>query len=51
MENNKITIQSENYVAGDNGTKSSLYLNGKLFVLKYRLPKKNVAYQIRPKDN
>jgi len=49
-ENNKLTIESENYVAGDYGTKSSLYLNGELFALKYRLPKKNVAYQIRPKD-
>ena len=49
-ENNKLSIQSENYVAGDYGTKSSLYINGELFALKYRLPKKNLAYQIRPKD-
>jgi len=49
-ENKKLTIQSENYVAGDYGTKSSLYMNGELFVLKYRLPKKNLAYIIRPKD-
>jgi len=49
-ENNKLSIQSENYVAGDYGTKSNLYMNGEVFVVKYRLPNKNVAYQIRPKD-
>ena len=49
-ENEKLSLQSENYVAGDYGTKSSIYMNGELFVLKYRLPKKNLAYQIRPKD-
>lgn len=49
-ENNKLTIRSENYVAGDYGTKSNLYTNGELFVIKYRLPKKNLAYMIRPKD-
>jgi len=49
-ENNKLTIRSENYVAGDYGTKSSLYTNGELFVIKYRLPRKKVAYQMRPKD-
>ena len=49
-ENNKLLIQSENYVAGDYGTRSSHYINGELFVLKYRLPRKNLAYEIRPKD-
>jgi len=49
-ENNKLSLQSENYVAGDYGTKSSIYMNGELFVLKYRLPRKNLAYEIRPKD-
>ena len=49
-ENNKLSIKSDNYVAGDYGTKSSLYTNGELFVLKYRLPNKNLAYIIRPKD-
>ena len=49
-ENEKLTLQSENCVAGDYGTKSSIYTNGELFVIKYRLPKKKVAYQIRPKD-
>lgn len=49
-ENETLTIQSENYVAGDYGTKSSLYMNGEVFVVKYRLPTKNLAYIIRPKD-
>lgn len=49
-ENEILTIQAENYVAGDYGTKSSLYMNGELFVIKYRLPKKKLVYQIRPKD-
>ncbi|MHC4087052.1 MAG: LolA-like protein, partial [Planctomycetota bacterium] len=49
-ENNKLSFQSENYVAGDYGTKSSIYMNGELLVLKYRLPRKNLAYEIRPKD-
>jgi len=49
-ENKTLSIQSENYVAGDYGTKSSLYTNGELFVVKYRLPNKNLAYIIRPKD-
>ncbi len=48
--NKAISIQSKNYVAGDYGTKSSLYMNGELFVVKYRLPNKNLAYIIRPKD-
>jgi hypothetical protein len=48
--NKKLSIQSENYVAGDYGTKSSLYMNGEVFVVKYRLPNKNLAYIIRPKD-
>jgi hypothetical protein len=49
-ENEKLTIPSENYVAGDYGSKSILYMNGEVFVVKYRLHKKKVAYQIRPKD-
>jgi len=49
-ENEKLSLQSVNYVAGDYGTKSSIYMNGELFVLKYRLPNKKLAYQIRPKD-
>ena len=48
--NKTLSIQSENYVAGDYGTKSSLYMNGEVFVVKYRLPNKNLAYIIRPKD-
>ncbi|MFC1795351.1 hypothetical protein ACFL3Q_17415 [Planctomycetota bacterium] len=46
----KLSFQSENYVAGDYGTKSSIYMNGEVFVVKYRLPNKNLAYIIRPKD-
>ncbi len=49
-ENEKLTIPSENYVAGDYGSKSILYMNGEVFVVKYKLPKKKVAYQIRTKD-
>ncbi|HUU17698.1 MAG TPA: hypothetical protein VMW72_11150 [Sedimentisphaerales bacterium] len=48
--NKTLSFQSENYVAGDYGTKSSIYMNGELFVVKYRLPNKNLAYIIRPKD-
>ncbi len=48
--NKTLTIESENYVAGDYGTKSSLYMNGEVFVVKYRLPNKNLAYIIRTKD-
>ncbi len=49
-ENKKLSIQSENYVAGDYGTKSILYMNGEVFVVKYLLPRKKLAYHIRPKD-
>ena len=49
-EDEKLTIPSENYVAEEYGSKSILYMNGEVFVVKYRLPKKKVAYQIRPKD-
>ncbi len=49
-QNEKLTIPSENYVAGEYGSKSILYMNGEVFVVKYRLHKKKVAYQIRPKD-
>jgi outer membrane lipoprotein-sorting protein len=49
-ENKKLSIQSENYVAGDYGTKSILYMNGEVFVVTYLLPRKKLAYHIRPKD-
>jgi hypothetical protein len=48
--NKTVTYQSENYVAGDYGTRSSISMNGEVFVVKYRLPRKKLAYQIRPKD-
>ena len=48
--NKTLTYQIETYIAGDYGTKNSIYMNGELFCLKYRLPKKNVAYEIYPKD-
>jgi hypothetical protein len=48
--NKTLSIQSENYVAGDYGTKLNLYMNGELFVVEYRLPNKNLAYTIHPKD-
>ncbi|MCP4257884.1 MAG: hypothetical protein GY774_10205 [Planctomycetes bacterium] len=48
--NKTVTYQSENYVAGDYGTKSSISMNGEVFGVKYRLPRKRLAYQMRPKD-
>ncbi len=38
---------SKNYVAGDYGTRSDLFMDSKLVAIKYRLPGKKVAYQIR----
>jgi len=38
------------YVAGDYGTRSDIYRNGELFLIKFRLPNKKVAYQIQPKE-
>jgi len=48
--NKTLTYQCEIYIAGDYGTKSSIYMNGELFVVKYLLPRKKLAYHIRPKD-
>ncbi len=47
--NKTLTYQSENYVAGDYGTRSSISMNGEVFVVKYLLPRKKLAYHIRPK--
>jgi hypothetical protein len=47
--NKTLTYQCEIYIAGDYGTKSSIYMNGELFVVKYILPRKKLAYHIRPK--
>jgi len=47
-EGKKLTLPSKNYVAGDYGTRSDIFVDGKLLALKYRLPDKKVAYQVRP---
>ncbi len=46
-EGRKLVFPSRNYVAGDYGTRSDIFLDGKLNIIKYRLPIKKVAYQIR----
>jgi outer membrane lipoprotein-sorting protein len=43
----KLVMPSKNYVAGDYGTRSDTYLDGNLMAIKYRLPNKKVAYQVR----
>jgi hypothetical protein len=47
-EGKKVTLPSKNYVAGDYGTRSDIFVDGKLLTLKYRLPNKKVAYRVRP---
>ncbi len=47
-EGKKLVLPSKNYVAGDYGTRSDIFVDGKLLALKYRLPNKKVAYQVRP---
>ncbi|HNS19198.1 MAG TPA: hypothetical protein PKH24_01805 [Sedimentisphaerales bacterium] len=42
-----LVMPSRNYVAGDYGTRSDIFMNGELMAIKYRLPQKKVAYQIR----
>jgi len=42
-----LVMPSKNYVAGDYGTRSDIFMDGKLTAIKYRLPQKKVAYQIR----
>ena len=46
----KFLAKEDVYVAGDYGTRSNIYRNGELFLIKYRLPNKKVAYQIQPKE-
>ncbi|MFC1635263.1 hypothetical protein ACFL5Z_10520 [Planctomycetota bacterium] len=46
-EGKKLVLPSKNYVAGDYGTRSDIYLDGTLSMIKYRLPTKKVAYQVR----
>ena len=47
-ENEKLVLPSKNYVAQKYGTRSDIYLNGKLSIIKYRLPLDKAAYEIRP---
>ncbi|MEN6427126.1 MAG: hypothetical protein ABFE13_17360 [Phycisphaerales bacterium] len=42
-----LVMPSRNYVAGDYGTRSDIFMNDKLMAIKYRLPQKKVAYQVR----
>jgi hypothetical protein len=46
----KFLAKEDVYVAGDYGTRSDIYKNGELFLIKFRLPNKKVAYQIQPKE-
>ena len=43
----QLVLPSKNYVAGNYGTRSDIFMDGKLMAIKYRLPSKKVAYQIR----
>ncbi|MBN2183043.1 MAG: FecR domain-containing protein [Sedimentisphaerales bacterium] len=46
-EDRKLVLPSRNYVAGDRGARSDIFHDDKLSALKYMLPAKKVAYQIR----
>ncbi len=48
--NKTLTYQCEIYIAGDYGTRGNISMNGEVFVVKYLLPRKKLAYHIRPKD-
>lgn len=48
--NNKLFYKEDIYVDGDYGTRSNIYRNGELFLIKYRLHNKKIAYQIQPKE-
>ncbi len=43
----KLVFSSKNYVAGDYGTRSDMYIDGKLSRIGYRLPTQKVAYEVR----
>jgi hypothetical protein len=45
-EGKKLVLPSKNYIAGDYGTRSDIFFDGKLSMVKYRLPAKKIAYQI-----
>ncbi|HUU16539.1 MAG TPA: hypothetical protein VMW72_05270 [Sedimentisphaerales bacterium] len=49
-ENKTISTESKVYDAGENGCRIDMYMNGDLFMQKYRLPKEKVAYRIGPKE-
>jgi hypothetical protein len=42
-----LVLPSRNYVAGDYGTRSDMYIDGKLSKIGYRLPTQKVAYVVR----
>jgi len=45
-EDEKRVLPSKNYVAQDIGTRSDIYLDGKLSIMKFRLPIEKAAYEI-----
>ena len=47
-QDNTLVLTSKNYVAGDYGTRSDIFDGDTLRVMKYWLPQRRVAYQIRP---
>jgi len=49
-DNKTMSSESKVYDAGENGCRIDMYMNGELFMQKYRLPKEKVAYRIRPKE-
>ncbi|MBN2590453.1 MAG: hypothetical protein JXA96_11375 [Sedimentisphaerales bacterium] len=46
-EDEKLVLPSKNYVAEGIGTRSDIYLNSQLSIIKYRLPMEKAAYEIR----
>jgi len=46
-QDKKLVMPSKNYVADDYGTRSDMFLDGKLSLIRYRLPAKKEAWQIR----
>jgi outer membrane lipoprotein-sorting protein len=43
----KLVLPARVYVAGDYGTRADTFMDGKLVAINYRLPRKNVAYEIK----
>lgn len=46
-QDRKLVFSSKNHLSGEYGVKSEVYYEGKLFQLKYKLPRQKVAYSIR----